>query len=422
MAENSANHPSPHHPITPSPHRPIHRHSTMLYRRFGRTELQMPVFSCGGMRYQYKWQDVALKTIPADNQANLEATIARSLSVGINHIETARGYGSSELQLGQVLPQFPREKLIIQTKTSPKENVKEFRKTIEQSLANLKLDHIDLFGMHGINTDEILHWAVRPGGCMDVIRDLQQQGKIRHVGFSTHAADPQVIVRACETGQFDYVNLHWYYINQRNWHGVEAATRQDMGVFIISPSDKGGMLYSPPQRLVDLCAPLSPIVFNDLFCLSHPQIHTLSVGAARPQDFDEHLKTLELLDRVDQVLPPILQRLEDAAIARLGEDWYKTWHVGLPTFDQTPGRLNIPVVLWLWNLAIAFDLTEYAAMRYNLLGQASHWFPGAKVDQVDLNSLKPYLKDSPHADKIPAILQKTHDLLGGTAVKRISQS
>ena len=30
----------------------------MQYRRFGRTGLQMPVFSCGGMRYQYKWQDV----------------------------------------------------------------------------------------------------------------------------------------------------------------------------------------------------------------------------------------------------------------------------------------------------------------------------------------------------------------------------
>lgn len=382
----------------------------------------MPVFSCGGMRYQYKWQDVALKSIPADNQANLEATIARSLKVGINHIETARGYGSSEMQLGQVLHQFPREKLIIQTKTSPKENVKEFRKTIEQSLAHLKLDYIDLFGMHGINTDEILQWVVRPGGCMEVIRDLQQQGKIRHVGFSTHAANPQVIVRACETGQFDYVNLHWYYINQRNWDAVAAATRQDMGVFIISPSDKGGMLYSPPQRLVDLCAPLSPIVFNDLFCLSHPQIHTLSVGAARPQDFDEHLKTLELIDRANEVLPPILQRLESAAIDRLGEDWYKTWHVGLPTHDETPGRLNIPVVLWLWNLAIAFDLTEYAAMRYNLLGQASHWFPGAKVNEIDVNSLKPYLTNSPHADKILTILQKAHDLLSGKDVKRLSET
>ena len=68
-----------------------------------------------------------------------------------------------------------------------------------------------------------------------------------------------------------------------------------MGVFIISPSDKGGQLYNPPAKLVDLCQPLSPMVFNDLFCLSHPQIHTLSLGAARPTDFDEHLKTLPII-------------------------------------------------------------------------------------------------------------------------------
>ena len=69
----------------------------MQYRRFGRTELQMPVFSCGGMRYQHKWQDVPLSQIPGENQHNLEATILKSLEVGINHIETARGYGTSEM-------------------------------------------------------------------------------------------------------------------------------------------------------------------------------------------------------------------------------------------------------------------------------------------------------------------------------------
>ncbi len=67
----------------------------MKYRRFGRTELAMPVFSCGGMRYQFKWQDVSPRAIPAENQDNLEATIRRALDLGINHIETARGYGSS---------------------------------------------------------------------------------------------------------------------------------------------------------------------------------------------------------------------------------------------------------------------------------------------------------------------------------------
>jgi predicted aldo/keto reductase-like oxidoreductase len=112
----------------------------MLYRRFGRTELAMPVFSCGGMRYQYKWQDTPLGEIPADTQANLEATIRRSLEIGINHIETARGYGTSEVQLGLILPTLPREQLIVQTKVAPEASATAFRKTVETSLQNLRLD------------------------------------------------------------------------------------------------------------------------------------------------------------------------------------------------------------------------------------------------------------------------------------------
>jgi predicted aldo/keto reductase-like oxidoreductase len=60
----------------------------------------MPVISCGGMRYQHKWQDVPPQDIPRANQENLEACIHRALELGINHIETARGYGTSEMQLG----------------------------------------------------------------------------------------------------------------------------------------------------------------------------------------------------------------------------------------------------------------------------------------------------------------------------------
>ena len=47
----------------------------MQYRRFGRTELSLPVFSCGGMRYQFQWQDVPMSQIPDENQGNLEAII-----------------------------------------------------------------------------------------------------------------------------------------------------------------------------------------------------------------------------------------------------------------------------------------------------------------------------------------------------------
>jgi uncharacterized protein len=380
----------------------------------------MPVFSCGGMRYQFKWQDVPPESVPLDNQNNLEATIRRAVELGINHIETARGYGSSEMQLGQILPTFPREQLIVQTKVSPTANAEEFRKTFEQSLAYLKLDYVDLLGIHGLNTPELYDDTFKSQGCLEVAQQLRSEGKVRFIGFSTHGPTA-LIQRAIATNAFDYINLHWYYIFQDNWPAILDAQRHDMGVFIISPSDKGGKLYSPPQKLVDLCAPLSPMVFNDLFCLSHPQVHTLSIGASKPLDFDEHLKTLALLDRADEVLPAILARLEDAAIATLGEEWYKTWPQGLPSHEVTPGGINIPAILWLWNLAQAYDLEDFAKTRYNLLGNGGHWFAGQQANHLETLDLEPSLAHSPHAAQIPNLLKVAHARFGSDSIKRLSQ-
>jgi uncharacterized protein len=393
----------------------------MQYRRFGRTELQMPVFSCGGMRYQHKWQDVPFAEIPDENQLNLEATIERSLAVGINHIETARFYGSSEVQLGRVLPKLDRQDYIFQTKVAPVADAQEFRKTFELCLSRLNLEYVDLLGIHGINDRETADYALRSGGCWEVARQLQLEGKVRFIGFSTHG-NTETIVQTIATDRFDYVNLHWYYINQTNWAAIEAATRHDMGVFIISPTNKGGLLNKPSAKLVELCQPLSPIVFNNLFCLSHPQVHTLSIGAATPSDFDEHLKTLSLLAQAAEILPPIIDRLEQAAIAKLGREWVETWRQGLPDPADTPGNINIPTILWLRNLALAYDTIEYGQMRYNLLENGGHWFPGAKATAVQEFDLSACLANSPHAAKIPDLLWETDRLLGGLEVKRLSQS
>ena len=393
----------------------------MKYRRFGRTELQMPVFSCGGMRYQYQWQDTTEDKIPLNNQRNLEETIEQALQLGINHIETARGYGTSEMQLGKILPQFEREKLIIQTKVSPKENVQEFRENFDQSFEYLNLEYVDLLGLHGINTPEILDYSLRTGGCLDEAKKLQKEGKVRFIGFSTHGPS-DIIIKTIESGEFDYVNLHWYYINQTNWPAIEAATKQDMGVFIISPSDKGGQLYNPPEKLVKLCQPLSPMVFNNLFCLSHPQVHTLSVGASRPTDFQEHLKTLDYLDQSFQFLEPIIKNLEQELVNTLGKEWVETWQMGLPKHQDTPNNINIHTILWLRNLALAYDLVDYGKMRYNLLGNGGHWFPGKQAKNVSELDLSECLKNSPHREIISKLLQETDELLGGESVRRLSDS
>ena len=395
----------------------------MLYRRFGKTELQMPVFSCGGMRYQYKWQDVPMAEVPADHHANLEATIRRAVDLGINHIETARGYGSSERQLGMVLPKFPRDHLIVQTKIGPSEDPAEFTANFEDSLKRLRLDYVDLLGLHGLNNDETLDRAIRPGGCLAAARRLQQRGLVRHVGFSTHAP-LDVLLQAVtheQDGGFDYVNLHWYYIFQHNWPAIEAATQRDMGVFIISPSDKGGRLYDPPQRLIELCRPLHPMAFNDLFCLWHEQVHTLSLGAARPSDFDLHVEALESINHLDELLPPVIERLHQAWTEAVGEELADPFNLGLPGCDEAPGGMNVAVILWLRGLARAYDMETYARGRYNLLGNAGHWFPGnnaAEADTMDLGDLE----DHPViGGRLRPLLIETHEMLGGEAVARQSR-
>src|SRR5580698_1295160 len=224
----------------------------MKYRRFGRTELSMPVISCGGMRYQYKWQDVDPKDVPRANQENLEATIHRAVELGINHIETARGYGSSEMQLGAVLPTLPRDKIIVQTKVAPTEDPAEFLRTFDKSMNYLRLDHVDLLSLHGVNNRELLNFCIRENGCVAAARKLQREGRVRFVGFSTHAT-PDVILDGIATDEFDYINVHWYFVNDLNWPAIQAARARDMGVFIISPNDKGGKLYNPPKKLVELC-------------------------------------------------------------------------------------------------------------------------------------------------------------------------
>ena len=363
-----------------------------------------------------------LADIPRDAHDNFVATTMRAYELGINHFETARGYGPSEIEFGDVLPALPRDRIIVQTKVGPREDPQEFREVFETSFRNMGLEYLDLFTFHGIHNPDLLEQTIRKGGCLDVVRQFQREGRVRFVGFSTHGAARHTVA-AVRTGAFDFVNLHWYFAyDPINWPGVAAAAEEDMGVFIISVNDKGGMLYDPPRKLRDLCAPLSPMVWNELFCLARDEVHTLSIGPSAPEQLDEHVGMLDYYEDRHVWAERITSRVRGEMEAVLGAGWCAGWFQGLPDWWEVPGEINIKEILRLWNLARGLDMVSFGKMRYNLLGTAGPWVPGRNALELDAVDLSESLRESPFADRIPGILAEAHELLFDAPAKRESET
>ncbi|MFB8789516.1 MAG: aldo/keto reductase [Potamolinea sp.] len=374
----------------------------MRYRRFGKTNLLVSVFSLGTMRC-------------LASESDAEKTVQQAIALGINHLETARGYGRSEQYLGNILKNrlpVPREQLYITTKLPPTADANLMRQWIDESLESLQLDYLDCLAIHGINTWEHLAWVESPNGCMQAVQEAVATGRIRHIGFSTHG-QLDVITAAINSDLFEFVNLHYYYFFQRNAAAVELASSKDMGVFIISPADKGGRLYTPPPKLEQLCHPFSPLELNYRFLLGDRRISTLSVGPANPGELTAPLSVANRDEFLTQQEVEVFSRLGTQAAEALGTDSCSQCYACLPC----PENIHIPEVLRLRNLAVAYEMTEFSKYRYQMFENAGHWFAGVKGNRC--TSCGDCLPRCPEQLDIPTLLNNTHERLNGQPRRRL---
>jgi hypothetical protein len=192
--------------------------------RFGKTGLQVSRIALGG--------------IPVTRLSRSEGVrlVREVLELGVNFIDTARGYGDSEEKIGEAISPLPREELVIASKsTAPDRDG--FLRELETSLAHLNTDYLDIYQMHSVSSAQAMRRVMGPGGAREGLERAVEQGKVRHPGFSSHSLP--VSLRMMRTGRFELLQVPFNFVDREAADRViPLAGELDRGV--ISMNHMGG--------------------------------------------------------------------------------------------------------------------------------------------------------------------------------------
>jgi predicted aldo/keto reductase-like oxidoreductase len=210
---------------------------TIPTRVLGKTGMEIPILSMGVMR--------------ADNPAVVRA----AYNAGLTHFDTAHGYqnGKNEEMLGVFFKDKDRNTFTIATKGkgNPKsENFEaEYEELLNTSLRRLQMDYVDIFYTHAMEDLESLNEP----RLIKMLTKFKEEGKIRHIGFSTHANKPGQIDEAIKAGIYEVCLISYNFslgilpeLNEAIQRGIDAG----MG-FVAMKTMVGGMEDADGNKKVD---------------------------------------------------------------------------------------------------------------------------------------------------------------------------
>jgi aryl-alcohol dehydrogenase-like predicted oxidoreductase len=161
-------------------------------RMLGKTGVNVSMVGLGG--------EGVLRTFGYEKQAY--AVINRALDLGINYCESARAYSGSESYYGRAL-QERREEVFLTSKSHARDQ-RGALEHLEETLRNMNTDHLDLWQVHDVRTDEDIDEIFGPKGAIEAFVKAREQGLTRFIGVTGHQ-DPTIIRKCIELFPFDTV-------------------------------------------------------------------------------------------------------------------------------------------------------------------------------------------------------------------------
>lgn len=153
--------------------------------------------------------------LSAVSQAEADATLDLLLEHGINHIDTAASYGEAERRIGPWMKRY-RQQFFLATKTEERTR-RAARESLQRSLDLLQTDHVDLFQIHNLSTQEEWEIALGEGGALEAFVEGREQGLTRFIGVTGHGVQiARLHINALQRFDFDSVLLPYNYVMLQN--------------------------------------------------------------------------------------------------------------------------------------------------------------------------------------------------------------
>ncbi len=233
---------------------------------------------------------IPIQRLSEDDEAI--AVITRCLDLGINFIDSANAYTTSERRIGKAI-RGRRQGLVLATKSGAR-TADLLQEHLELSLKQFGVDTIDLYQVHNVSDSDFLAQVLDPKGLMLVLEEAKRAGKIRHIGFSSHNLD--IAKEAVKSERFETVMFPFNFIVPEPVEELLPLCREHSVDFIAMKPFEGGRLNNVAIALK--------------YLFQFPDIAVLA-GIEQVHEIDEIMQVLEGPLQMTEEEKREMQRLKD---------------------------------------------------------------------------------------------------------------
>ena len=299
----------------------------MEYRILGKTGLKISRMGFGG---------IPIQKIDEEGTRKL---LHEMMEMGVNYIDSARGYTVSEQYIGYGLEGI-RDKFVLATKSMSRTK-EAMAADIETSLGNFRTDYIDLYQVHNPSMEQ-LDQVIGEGGALEALMEAKAAGKIGHIGLTAHST--AVFERVLELDWVETIMFPYNIVEQQGAELIHKCAEKNIGFIDMKPL-AGGAIEDATLALRYVC--------------SNPDVTVVIPGMAEVRELEQNLAACSNTEPLSAEELKAMDKVRE----QLGTDFCRRCNYCAPC---TVG-INIPSVFLFAGYLQRYDLADWAKDRYSTL-------------------------------------------------------